>query len=35
MFMAPFLLVIGGAIGGIAGTIRRRILLRRVPTDRQ
>ncbi|WP_328329638.1 hypothetical protein OHA70_06635 [Kribbella sp. NBC_00382] len=29
LFMAPFLAVIGGAIGGIAGTARRRRLLRR------
>jgi Trk-type K+ transport system membrane component len=38
LFMAPFLAVIGGAIGGIAGTIRRRRLLRRrdgVPADRR
>ncbi|MDX6281614.1 MAG: hypothetical protein QOH03_2685 [Kribbellaceae bacterium] len=37
LVMAPFLAVIGGAIGGIAGTIRRRRLLRRkdgVPIDR-
>lgn len=38
LFMAPFLAVIGGTIGGISGTIRRRVLLRRVgrvPDDRQ
>jgi hypothetical protein len=29
LFMAPFLAVIGGAIGGISGTVRRRRLLRR------
>lgn len=37
LFMAPFLAVIGGTIGGIAGTIRRRRLLHRTgsaPTDR-
>jgi NhaP-type Na+/H+ or K+/H+ antiporter len=33
LFPIPFLLVIGGAIGGTAGTLRRRRLLRRQDRD--